>query len=365
MCLLPNVEVKEHHLYGFKCRGIFAKETIRKGEIIWEWNPESQRETLYCFTATEMENHPQKEILKNYSYMTNDDTFVSTLHPEEDPSYFFNHSCEPNVGYKGDTLLIAIRNVSKGEHLVYDYAFTETESSMHYGLRCLCGSKGCRGILTFGQWRSRSYVNKYRDYVTDYIRNKHDESGWFDPRVERRFRDKERNVYGLFCRARHAFKAGETILVFGGKVVHYNDLFNTQEHDFTSREYELSLQIHNDFWQIPIIQRDGSFGETSDYVNHSCDPNCGMKDSITVVAMRNIASNDEITIDYAMVNSGIMLDGCDNFVCECGSGICRGKVTSFDWKLPQVQQRYHNFFSPFVQQLIAKQTNTADSIIKP
>lgn len=350
MVLSPNVCVKEHNLFGYTSRGIFAKESIHEGDVIWK----QENEVLRTYTANEIQSDPKKEILTKYSYMLDDDTFGTTFDPEEDHSYFFNHSCEPNVGYQGDNQIIAMRDISKGEHLVYDYAFSETESSMHYGLRCLCGSKECRLVLTFGQWRSRVFMKKYGNYVTRYIFNKYAENGWFDPRVERRFKDKESKMYGLFIRSGNAVKAGERLLVFGGKVVHYNDMFGAEEAGFTYRDYEMSLQIHDDMWQIQSVKGDDRPSETADYINHSCDPNCGMADSITVVAMRNIESNEEVTIDYAMVNSGIVSMKNDDFLCICGSSMCRGKFTSFDWKIPQLQRRYKNFFSPFVQQLITK-----------
>ena len=44
-------------------------------------------------------------------------------------------------------------------------------------------------------------------------------------------------------------------------------------------------------------------------VNHSCDPNCGIRvnetDAHDFVAMRNICVNEEITFDYAMRNYGV------------------------------------------------------------
>ena len=35
---------------------------------------------------------------------------------------FINHSCEPNVGFAGDIVLVAMRDISPGEELTTDYA---------------------------------------------------------------------------------------------------------------------------------------------------------------------------------------------------------------------------------------------------
>ena len=67
-------------------------------------------------------------------------------------------------------------------------------------------------------------------------------------------------------------------------------------------------------------------------VNHSCDPDCGVRANLAAegfdfVALRPIAAGDEITFDYAMRNYVI-----EHFParCLCGAGICRGTVTG--WK---------------------------------
>ncbi|MDA3901443.1 MAG: SET domain-containing protein [Spirochaetes bacterium] len=80
-------------------------------------------------------------------------------------------------------------------------------------------------------------------------------------------------------------------------------------------------------------------------VNHSCDPNCGIKVNESgahdFVAMRDISNDEEITFDYAMRNYGI-----DYFPkeCGCGSEICRGTITG--WK--DLSQKTKNNYEGFV-----------------
>ncbi|MDX8378621.1 MAG: SET domain-containing protein-lysine N-methyltransferase [Gallionella sp.] len=87
-------------------------------------------------------------------------------------------------------------------------------------------------------------------------------------------------------------------------------------------------------------------------VNHSCDPNCGIRINETgahdFVAMREIVINKEITFDYAMRNYGV-----DYFPkqCMCGSAICRGKITG--WKDLPVERKkmYKGFVAPYLLEL--------------
>jgi hypothetical protein len=66
-------------------------------------------------------------------------------------------------------------------------------------------------------------------------------------------------------------------------------------------------------------------------VNHSCDPNCGVRlnagQAFDFVARRPICAGQEVTFDYAMRNFTI-----DHFpaVCLCAAARCRGSVTG--WK---------------------------------
>ncbi|KAF0700090.1 Aste57867_9369 [Aphanomyces stellatus] len=359
------VHVRTFNDFGFECRGIFASVDLPQGTRVWHISP---GELLEIYTKADILAHPEKDTLIMYSYMRDDDgadasilsslkyavEFDSTLDASKDPSFYFNHSCAPNCWFNNDDTITTRRDVKQGEQLTYDYACTETESSLHYGMQCLCGAATCRGVLTFSQWRNRAFIMANQGHVSQYIARKHAENGWSDPRVEVRHKG-DKAAKGLFARLQPdaAIAAGDTVLVFSGKIVHGDDMTV----GISKREFEMSLQVAPRHWQIPAWKGDDVI-ETPDYVNHSCDPSCGMKDSVTVMAIRDIAPGDEITIDYAMVNDGAIAamtsTGSDAFDCECGSANCRGQITPTDWQLPELQARIGDYFSPFVKDLVRK-----------
>ncbi|MGB3637345.1 MAG: SET domain-containing protein-lysine N-methyltransferase [Rivularia sp. (in: cyanobacteria)] len=90
-------------------------------------------------------------------------------------------------------------------------------------------------------------------------------------------------------------------------------------------------------------------------VNHSCNPNCGIKLNQTgahdFVAMRDINVDEEITFDYAMRNYSI-----DYFSmpCECGSENCRTKITGYKDLPIQRKIDYAGFIAPYLLVLEAK-----------
>jgi SET domain-containing protein len=87
-------------------------------------------------------------------------------------------------------------------------------------------------------------------------------------------------------------------------------------------------------------------------LNHSCDSNLWMADEVTLVARRDIAAGEELTVDYALhtADPDWELDG----PCNCGSALCRGTVRGSDWRLAEIQERYRGHFSPFINERIAK-----------
>jgi hypothetical protein len=80
------------------------------------------------------------------------------------------------------------------------------------------------------------------------------------------------------------------------------------------------------------------------YTNHSCDPNLAIQGQIVLVAMRDVAPDEELTIDWATTD-----DGDHVLECRCGSPHCRGTVTGKDWMKPELRTRYAGWFCWFLQ----------------
>lgn len=85
-----------------------------------------------------------------------------------------------------------------------------------------------------------------------------------------------------------------------------------------------------------------------DFINHSCEPNCGFLDTTTLAAMHRIEAGESITFDYAMSDTNSFI----SFDCACGSTNCRGRLDRDDWRRPELQQRYAGWFAPHIEQLI-------------
>jgi uncharacterized protein len=79
---------------------------------------------------------------------------------------FINHSCEPNVGFAGNIVLVAMRDIGPGEELTTDYALFDDYDGV---LECHCGTPSCRGTIGGRDWRRPDLQHKYGSYFSAYL----------------------------------------------------------------------------------------------------------------------------------------------------------------------------------------------------
>jgi len=179
-------------------------------------------------------------------------------------------------------------------------------------------------------YRHRRYKTLLEDYVV---------TGQFYSHLSPKLEAKpclEKGNYAVY--ARESIEKGELLALWGGRIITESELDYDIPH-FTQRV----LQIEEGLY---IIQPEPL--ESSDYFNHSCDPNAGFSGQIALVAMRDIKPNEEVCFDYAMCDGSPY----DEFICTCGSKNCRGEVTGQDWKRPELRERYAGYYSPYLQRRI-------------
>ncbi len=82
---------------------------------------------------------------------------------------FINHSCEPNIGFSGAGIFVAMRDIRKGEELTYDYSICDIDND--YIIDCFCGTKSCRSRIS-GQDifdENLHLAQKYKGYIPQYV----------------------------------------------------------------------------------------------------------------------------------------------------------------------------------------------------
>lgn len=156
-------------------------------------------------------------------------------------------------------------------------------------------------------------------------------SGWLSPSL---IGCRSLTKGGFAVVAQKPVARGEILVIFGGTVIHEELLKNLD-----ASWIRLSLQIDESLFIVSTIEG------PADWINHSCNPNAGFRGQISLVAMRDIETGEEICYDYAMSDGSPY----DEFECKCGSDRCRGRVTGDDWKIQELWNRYGEYFSTYLQ----------------
>ncbi|MFX1381204.1 MAG: SET domain-containing protein-lysine N-methyltransferase [Promethearchaeota archaeon] len=131
--------------------------------------------------------------------------------------------------------------------------------------------------------------------------------------------------YGKGIVANTSLNAGTAVQKYEGSIVPWEQVPND--------EIRYAILVSDDQWMI--IKTDAR------YINHSCDPNCIINESLEVVTIRPVNKDEEITVRYNVVykneNPG-MWDNRWSFKCLCGSKICQGVIDKYinedgsEWK---------------------------------
>jgi hypothetical protein len=152
----PKAVVRPSPIQG---RGLFAAEPIQKGEIVCIKGGHIFDRTILNEIQAEL-GPAEIQIAENL--------FIGPLTSEEREGsmIFSNHSCDPNLGVKGQIVFIAIRDIGAGEELTHDWAMTDSDD---YSMSCNCGSRGCRGTITGQDWRDKYLQSKYRGFMSSYL----------------------------------------------------------------------------------------------------------------------------------------------------------------------------------------------------
>jgi hypothetical protein len=139
---------------------------------------------------------------------------------------------------------------------------------------------------------------------------------------------------GIFA-VRHA-REGEVLLHLNG------DAISLEESIALGEDECYSVQVEANGYIQP--------GSPARFINHSCEPNCGLTGDLFLVAITDIDKDEELFFDY----STTMLERRWEMDCGCGTSSCRGRIRDFDTLPPHLQQHYRSLgiVQPFILEQI-------------
>ena len=146
--------------------GIFARAGIGKGERLAIFGGR-------IMLIDEMYDIPTD--MQRYTMQVEERFVLGPASDQPEDTDFFNHSCDPNSGFKGQVFLVAMRDIRAGEEITFDYGMTVSKSmgsNMVFTMHCTCGSARCRKTITEDDWKIPGLQERYKGYFSPYIQDK-------------------------------------------------------------------------------------------------------------------------------------------------------------------------------------------------
>ena len=155
-----KTKVRESKIHG---RGLFAMADIAKDEIVAvKGGHIVDRKTL------------REKITPRFGpveIQIDDDLFIAPVTNEERElsMLYSNHSCDANLGMRGEITFVAMRDICAGEELTHDWAMTDNDND---SVQCKCGAPNCRKTVTGKDWQRPDLQRRYRGYFSAYLARK-------------------------------------------------------------------------------------------------------------------------------------------------------------------------------------------------
>lgn len=134
---------------------------------------------------------------------------------------------------------------------------------------------------------------------------------------------KESKIHGSGVFAIKDIKKGEIICIIKGEKKYK---INKNKKDALSNPDWVGFK--KNFWIDPYLPYK--------FLNHSCSPNSAIKGNVTLIAIKKIKKNEEITIDYSIIEA----DPRWEMKCSCNKSNCRGIIRSIQFLSKKAYTKY-------------------------
>jgi SET domain-containing protein len=143
----------------------------------------------------------------------------------------------------------------------------------------------------------------------------------------KRIQVRRSGVHGKGVFALQDIAEGETLIEYVGEVISWDEAQERHPHDPNDPNHTFYFHVNED----RVI--DALYGgNSSRWINHSCDPNCEAdedNDRIFIKAIRNIKAGEELNYDYGLIIDEPYTKKLKaEYPCWCGSANCRGTLLS-------------------------------------
>ncbi len=141
----------------------------------------------------------------------------------------------------------------------------------------------------------------------------------------RRIQSRRSGVHGKGVFAVADLAEGETLIEYVGEIISWEEALKRHPHDPSNPHHTFYFHIDENH---VIDAKVG--GNSSRWINHSCEPNCEAEvddGRVFIRALRNIPAGEELFYDYGLViDEPYTAKLKADYPCWCGSARCRGTL---------------------------------------
>ncbi len=153
---------------------------------------------------------------------------------------------------------------------------------------------------------------------------------------------KKSKIHGKGLFTKEDIREGEKVAIKNGRIVDQQFIDNNKEIIKGSE-----LQIDDNHYIAPTTNEE--LKKSMLYINHSCEPNIGIRGKNVFFTLGNISKGEELTVDY-----GTFENNNNKLICNCRVKNCRKIVTGKDWQKKSLQVKYGNNFAAYLLRKINK-----------
>jgi uncharacterized protein len=136
-------------------KGVFASIRFKKNQVLFKVEGKLK-----------VEPYDLKYFIGARWFGIDDQTWLSTF--RNSYAYYLNHSCNPNSGIRDKVVIVAMRDIEKGEEITLDYSITEADP--YWKMKCKCGNRNCRTTIRSIQFLPDEIYRRYEPFVPEFLR---------------------------------------------------------------------------------------------------------------------------------------------------------------------------------------------------
>ena len=144
---------------------------------------------------------------------------------------------------------------------------------------------------------------------------------------KRRIQVRRSGVHGKGVFALQDLAEGETLIEYVGEIISWDEAQDRHPHDPKDPNHTFYFHVNED----KVIDALHG-GNSSRWINHSCDPNCEADEDnerVFIKALRNIKAGEELNYDYGLIiDEPYTKKLLAEYPCWCGAKNCRGTLLS-------------------------------------